>query len=119
MEDGVQISCRMLEIEGLFYSTRCGIAVGSKRPASTTPGHSTSTQEQPFACQIYGQPRLNHGCTEIGGSGQPTGAMRYVWVHRQSRPQVAGTAGAPLCPIEGHGPMRHDLLGDDEHQPEP
>ena len=21
-------------------------------------------------------------------------------------------AGAPLCPIEGHGPMRHDPLGD-------
>lgn len=23
------------------------------------------------------------------------------------------TAGAPLCPIEGHGPMRHDPIGDD------
>lgn len=28
------------------------------------------------------------------------------------------TAGAPLCPVEGHGPMRHDPVGDgteDEH----
>ena len=22
------------------------------------------------------------------------------------------TAGAPLCPVEGHGPMRHDPVGD-------
>lgn len=29
------------------------------------------------------------------------------------------TASAPLCPIEGHGPMRHDPLGDDDEQPEP
>ena len=27
---------------------------------------------------------------------------------------MAGTAGAPFCPIEGHGPMRHDVLGDDD-----
>lgn len=23
------------------------------------------------------------------------------------------TAGAPLCPVEGHGPMRHDPIGDE------
>lgn len=22
------------------------------------------------------------------------------------------TAGAPLCPVQGHGPMRHDPVGD-------
>ena len=24
------------------------------------------------------------------------------------------TAGAPLCPIKGHGPMHHDPIGDDK-----
>ena len=29
------------------------------------------------------------------------------------------TAGAPLCPIAGHGAMRHDPLdGDEEDEPE-
>ncbi|WP_030538623.1 transcription elongation protein SprT [Sphingobium sp. DC-2] len=27
-------------------------------------------------------------------------------------------AGAPLCPIEGHGPMQHDPLDDDDPKPE-
>ena len=26
------------------------------------------------------------------------------------------TAGAPLCPIEGHGPMRHDQIGDNDDE---
>ena len=29
------------------------------------------------------------------------------------------TAGAPLCPIEGHGPMRHGPLDSDGDDPEP
>lgn len=28
------------------------------------------------------------------------------------------TVGAPLCPTEGHGPMRHDALDSDEENPE-
>ncbi|WP_327753217.1 transcription elongation protein SprT (plasmid) [Sphingobium sp. SJ10-10] len=27
-------------------------------------------------------------------------------------------AGAPLCPIEGHGPMQHDLLDEDDPEPD-
>ncbi len=29
------------------------------------------------------------------------------------------TVGAPLCPIEGHGPMHHDPLDSDRDDPEP
>lgn len=29
------------------------------------------------------------------------------------------TAGAPLCPIPGHGAMRHEPLGDDDEEDEP
>jgi len=28
------------------------------------------------------------------------------------------TAGAPLCPMKGHGAMRHDPLDSDEEEPE-
>ena len=28
------------------------------------------------------------------------------------------TAGAPLCPIAGHGPMQHDPLDDEEDAPD-
>ncbi|EGI53950.1 hypothetical protein SUS17_3201 [Sphingomonas sp. S17] len=26
-------------------------------------------------------------------------------------------AGAPVCPIEGHGPMQHDPLNEDDPEP--
>lgn len=29
------------------------------------------------------------------------------------------TCGAPLCPIEGHGPMHNDPLDNDGDDPEP
>jgi hypothetical protein len=40
--------------------------------------------------------------------------VRDVRLHCQDRAQMVELAGAPLCPIEGHGVMQHEPLNDDE-----
>jgi hypothetical protein len=47
--------------------------------------------------------------------------VRGVRLYRQNRARKwLEQAGAPLCPVEGHGPMRHDPLdGDDDSEAEP
>jgi hypothetical protein len=40
--------------------------------------------------------------------------VRDVRLYRQDRAQMVELAGAPLCPIEGHGVMQHEPLDDDE-----
>ncbi len=44
--------------------------------------------------------------------------VRDVRLYCEDRAQMAGTAGAPFCPIEDHGVMAHELLDDDESEDE-
>jgi hypothetical protein len=47
------------------------------------------------------------------GSAYAEMPVRDVRLYRQDRAQMAGgKAGASLCPVEGHGPMRHGPIGD-------
>ena len=96
------------------------------RMTATTPGDTFLAAVAPILVAAGPLPhaRLDTGSETTRPKKQATRLLKCEceacgYTVRTARKWLE-TAGAPLCPIEGHGPMRHERInGDDEDQPEP
>lgn len=107
-----------------FKRTALGLGlVGPMR--ATTPGDAFRAAVAPI---LVAAGPLPHARLDTGG--QTTAPKKQAARMLKCECQACGytvrtarkwleTAGAPLCPIEGHGPMHHDPLDSDGDGPEP
>jgi hypothetical protein len=100
---------------------RVAIGLGLVGPMrATTPGDAFLTVVTPILAAAGPLPhaRLDTGGETTAPKKQATRMLKCEcatcgYTVRTARKWLE-TAGAPLCPIAGHGPMRHDPLDPDE-----
>ena len=105
---------------------RIAVGLGLVGPMrATTPGEAFLAVVAPI---LVAAGPLPHARLDTGG--QTTAPKKQAARMLKCECQACGytvrtarkwleTAGAPLCPIEGHGPMHHDPLDGDSDDPEP
>lgn len=104
---------------------RAALGLGLVGPMrATIPGEAFLTAIAPIldAAGLLPHARLDTDGESTGPKKQKTRMLKCEcaecgYTVRTARKWLE-QAGAPLCPIEGHGVMEHEPLGDDDPEPE-